>query len=202
MSNSEGSSADTKLLSVTEMQAMIIQRNTSSKSDALSSGHSSQGSIANKYHKSLAGVITGSTDKIIISTVVASSWLSSFLSKTRSAVVPVAPEICVGNDEYLRMFNSRFTTTSTSTDRFIEPGNNDFVEETLLYSERKNMTGSNNDDNKPQENLSDNDVCGADGVGKEYDNEDQCKDQTQDLSSGKIRLFNLPYSVIESEVNL
>jgi hypothetical protein len=117
-----------------------------------------------------------------------SPWLANFLEKSRESTVPIAPDICAADDTYLRIFSKQFAPTSSITvsDRITEPG----VDDTGVDAPHvERSDGCSYDEGFEN----DDDICiVSDRVTD--DGSQQIK------SSGKIRLFNLPYSATEKEV--
>jgi hypothetical protein len=115
----------------------------------------------------------------------ASQWLTNFLEKSRESTVPIAPDICAADDTYLRMFSKQFAPTSSisASERITEPGVDDTGVDTI-----------------PDPDMSNDPFCE-----NKFDNEDanyivSDDSMRQVKSSGKIRLFNLPYAASEKEV--
>ena len=98
-----------------------------------------------------------------------SSWLSTFLSKKRDLDVPEPPEVECADITYLREFNEQFAPKSSNSAQ-----TTDIVDEASDNDDDVDRNAENNNDDDDVEPL---------------------QEKEQQLVTGKLRIYNLPYAV-------
>ena len=111
----------------------------------------------------------------------ASSWLENFLSQKRDLVVPIPPDCELADDTYLREFNLQFVRSKVEKEG----------------AEKEEKDGDSSDDEEGNYNSFQSvEIAIVSRGGKEDVTEEEDEPQT----SGKVRLFNLPYRIKEKDV--
>jgi ribosomal protein L32 len=121
------------------------------------------------------------------SQIVQSTWIANFLNQKRQACVVSPPSITVANDVYLRQFNNQFSSIEAE-----EHDTSDVETETFIAVDKFYKTPENDLILSPDKILIDPEDGSV--VNPEI------LDDSLVISNIKLRLFNLPYSISETEI--